>query len=143
MKIKKIDKIDNKISNFIFNLRNKYYVRKNSITKSKITLKNHKTWVKNFFKRKNILFIIMKKEILIGYVRLELEKKKYNVSWALTKNFHGKGFAKKSLRFATKNKLYKYKALINKKNVISLKVASHSKFKSKMTKNNLVYLYKN
>lgn len=56
MKIKKIDKIDNKISNFIFSLRNKYYVRKNSLTKSKITLKNHKTWIKNFFKKK-IYFI--------------------------------------------------------------------------------------
>ena len=143
MKIKKIDKIDNKISNFIFSLRNKYYVRKNSLTKSKITLKNHKTWIKNFFKRKNILYIIMKKEVLIGYVRLELNRKIYNVSWALTKNFHGKGYAKKSLHFATKNKLYKYKALIKNKNVISLKVANHSKFKSKMTKNNLVYLYKN
>lgn len=85
----------------------------------------------------------MKKEVLIGYVRLELDRKIYNVSWALTKNFHGKGYAKKSLDFATKNKLYKYKALIKNKNVISLKVASHSKFKSKMTKNNLVYLYKN
>ena len=143
MKIKKVNKIDKRISNFIFSLRNKYYVRKNSLTKSKITLKSHKTWIKNFFKKKNILYIITKKEVLIGYIRLELDRKIYKISWALTKGFYGKGYAKKSFNFATKNKLHKYKALIKNKNVRSLKVASHSEFKYKMIKNNVVYLYKN
>ena len=51
MEIIKIKKIDEKISNFIFNLRNKSYVRKNSLKNSKINLKNHQTWVQNFSKK--------------------------------------------------------------------------------------------
>ena len=143
MKIKKITKVDEKISNFIFNLRNKDYVRKNSLRNSKITIKNHKVWIKNFLKKNNILYIITIREVPIGYVRLELERKIYNASWALIKKFHGKGYAKKILDYTTQKKHYKYKALIKKRNIASIKIAIHAKFKFKMSKNNVIYLYKN
>tara|TARA_B100000686_G_C16760628_1_gene958431 strand:+ start:992 stop:1423 length:432 start_codon:yes stop_codon:yes gene_type:complete len=143
MEIIKIKKIDEKISNFIFNLRNKSYVRKNSLKNSKINLKNHQTWVQNFSKKNNKLYVIMQEKILIGYFRLEFNKKMYNTSWALIKKFHGKGYAKKGLNYVTKNKSYKYKAVIKKNNLASLNVATFANFKLKRTKNNIFYLYKN
>ena len=68
MKIKKINKTNEKISNFIFYLRNEKYVRKNSLKNSKILLKNHKIWFQNFFNKKNLFFLILEKKTLIGYV---------------------------------------------------------------------------
>ena len=52
MKTKSVKKYDEKISTFIFNLRNKIYVRKNSLNRKKIKYKDHKVWLKNFFKKK-------------------------------------------------------------------------------------------
>lgn len=143
MKIKKINYISEKISNFIFKLRNKDYVRKNSLNNSKISLKNHKIWIKNFLDKKNIIYIIKENELLIGYIRLELSKKIYNVSWAMMKKFHGKGYTKKALNYATKNKSFKYKAFIKRNNLPSLKVAFYSKFKIKRNVGDIIYLYKN
>tara|TARA_Y100000768_G_scaffold387080_1_gene377184 strand:- start:49 stop:480 length:432 start_codon:yes stop_codon:yes gene_type:complete len=142
MNIKKIVKFDEKISNFIHNLRNKDYVRKSSIKSSKIRLKTHKAWIKKFFKKNNKLYIIKKNEVPIGYVRLELERKVYKTSWALTKNFQNRGYAKKGLIHATKSKKYKYKALIKNNNEASIKIALHSKFKIKRSRKGIIYLYK-
>ena len=143
MKIKKITKINNKISNFVFNLRNKSYVRKNSINLCKIKKKIHTNWIKKFLNKKNKLYIILEKNVMIGYIRLELDKKIFNTSWAFIKKFNGKGYAKKSLSYVTKNKQHKYKALIKTANIASINVAINSKFKFKKIKKNLVYLNKN
>ena len=143
MKIKKINKTNEKISNFIYYLRNEKYVRKNSLKNSKILLRNHKIWFQNFFNKKNLFFLILEKKTLIGYVRLELNRKIYNTSWALLKKYHGKGYAKNALKYATKNKNLRYRALIKKNNLASLKIAFYSEFQVKKTINNIIYLYKN
>ena len=143
MNVKKIKKIDGVISSFIFNLRNKNYVRKNSINYSKIKFKNHKVWIKNFLKKKNKLYIIKEGKLPIGYIRLELENKKYNTSWAFIKKFQGKGYAKKSLNYVTRNRKFKYKALIKTKNIASMKLATQCLFKSRTKKSGIAYLYKN
>ena len=56
MRILRIRSNNKKISNFIFNLRNKSYVRENSLNKNKIQFSEHEKWIKNFFKKK-IFFI--------------------------------------------------------------------------------------
>ena len=112
--IKVVKKLNDKISNFIFKLRNKIYVRKNSLNNSKINSKSHKLWIQKFLNKKNKLYIVSKRKIPIGYIRLELNKKIYNTSWALDKKYHGKGYAKKSLIYTTKNKKFKYMAIIKK-----------------------------
>ncbi len=141
--IKKITKIDEVTINFILNLRNKSYVRKNSLNNNKIDISSHREWVRKFFLVKNRLYIIKKKKILIGYVRLELNKNKYNTSWAILKEFSGKGYAKKALNYATKYKQLKYKAIIKKDNLASINVATSTKFVVKKKIKNLFYLYKN
>tara|TARA_B100000989_G_C19516620_1_gene461987 strand:- start:160 stop:591 length:432 start_codon:yes stop_codon:yes gene_type:complete len=143
MNVKKVKKIDEKISTFLFNLRNKNYVRKNSTNYSKIKLKNHNQWIKKFLKTKNKLYIVKKGKLPIGYVRLELKRNIYNTSWALTKKFQGKGYAKKSLSYVTRNRRYKYKALIKTKNIASIKIATQCLFKFRTKKSGIAYLYKN
>ena len=56
MKIMNIKKFDEKISIFIFNLRNKSYVRKNSLNNKIIKYKDHTTWLKKFLKKKYFLY---------------------------------------------------------------------------------------
>ena len=131
MNVKKVKKIDEKISTFLFNLRNKNYVRKNSTNYSKIKLKNHNQWIKKFLKTKNKLYIVKKGKLPIGYVRLELKRNIY------------KGYAKKSLSYVTRNRRYKYKALIKIKNIASIKIATQCLFKFRTKKSGIAYLYKN
>jgi len=142
MKIMNIKKFDEKISIFIFNLRNKSYVRKNSLNDKIIKYKDHTTWLKKFLK-KNIFYIIVYQEKMIGYIRLELKKNIYISSWALEKKYQGKGISKKCLVLATNKKRQKYMAIIKQKNLASIKVANHAKFKLKIIKNQICYLYKN
>ena len=131
-----------KISYFLFNLRNKSYVKRNSINKKNLKFSQHKKWFDNFFKKKNILYIITKKKIMIGYIRLEKIKKYYNISWAILKKYQKMGLMKKSLILATKSKKYKYKALIKKTNIASIYIAEKAKFKRKYKKKDILYYLK-
>ena len=143
IKIYEVKKINVKISEFLFKLRNRIYVRKNSLNNSIITVKSHKLWIKKFFNKKNKLYIVSTSNKPIGYIRLELINNIYNTSWALYKKYQNKGYAKRSLIYATKNKKYKYKAIIKKKNLVSLNLAKIADFKLKKTLNNTFHLYKN
>ena len=98
--------------------------------------------MKKFFLKKNILFLIYEDKIKIGYVRLEKYRKVFNVSWAITKKYQKKGFIKKSVKFATKNKNYKYKATIKKNNIASKKIALNANFKLKYIKGEILYYFK-
>ena len=52
MKLIRVQFYDIKISRFIFTLRNKNYVRNNSINTKKIKISEHKKWFENFLKKK-------------------------------------------------------------------------------------------
>ena len=52
MKLIRVKLYDIKISKFLFALRNKNYVRKNSINKKKLKISEHKKWFDNFLKKK-------------------------------------------------------------------------------------------
>ena len=142
MRLIKVKSDNPKISNFLFNLRNKSYVKKNSINTKNLKFSHHKKWFENFLKIKNILYLITKKKVMIGYIRLEKIKKYYNVSWAILKKYQKMGLAKRSLILATKSKKYKYKALIKKANIESIYIAEKAKFKRKYIKKDILYYFK-
>lgn len=142
MKLIKVKNNEKKISKFLFTLRNKYYVRKNSITKKEIKWCDHEKWLHNFFLKKNFIYIVKEKKKLIGYVRFEKKKDVYNVSWAILKKFQRRGIMKKSLKNTTKYKNMKYRSIILNKNKPSIKIAENAKFKLKFKKNNQSYFYK-
>tara|TARA_Y100000389_G_scaffold194715_1_gene225106 strand:- start:40 stop:477 length:438 start_codon:yes stop_codon:yes gene_type:complete len=143
MNLQSIRKYDEKSSFFIFNLRNKFYVRKNSLDKKIIKLEDHTKWLKKFFKKKNLIYLITNNNKLIGYIRLDIKRNIHNVSWAIEKKYHGKGITKKFLKKTTNKKKFVYSAIVKKNNIPSLKVAMHANFKLKTIKNQLCYLYKN
>ena len=143
MNLKRLKKYNKKISVSIFDLRNKHYVRNNSLNKKLINFKDHTKWIINFLKKKNIIYSIFKDKKFIGYIRLENKKNIYNVSWALDKKYHSKGIIKKSLVKATNNKKNVYYAIVKKNNTASIKVAKHASFELDKIKNQFCHFYKN
>ena len=141
MKIVKINLYSEKVSRFLFVLRNKNYVRENSFNKKIIRYQNHKCWLKKYLK-KNTINILIYNNQMVGYVRLQKSKTYIDCSWAILKKFQGKGFAVKGLKDSTK-KRYTYRASIKVNNITSKIVAEKANFRSKLIRNNIQYYYKN
>ena len=78
MAIKQLIEFNYKESIFLYDLRNKKYVRKNSINLKKVSLKKHDLWFRNFLMNKNNKFYLIKyyKKILDI---LEWNQKKINL----------------------------------------------------------------
>ena len=142
MRLVKVKSKDKEISEFLFNLRNKSYDQKNFINKKTIIFEEHEKWFEKFFKKKNILYLIYKNKLMIGYIRLEKLKNNFYVSWAILKKYQKKGFAKQSLLLATKAKTYKYIALIKKNNLASIYIAEKANFKLKYLRKNILFYSK-
>ena len=126
MKIIKINLYSEKVSRFLFVLKNKNYVRANSFNKKIISFQNHKYWLKKYLK-KNTINILIYKNQMIGYVRLQKSRTHMDCSWAILKKFQGKGFAVKGLKASTKKK-HSYRALIKVNNIASKIVAEKANF---------------
>lgn len=132
-----------KVSNFLFNLRNKSYVRLQSIKKKKIKLNDHEVWFKKIILlKKNKLFLIKYKKKIVGYVRLAKQLKLTIVSWALLKEYQKKGIAIKALTEATKRKKITYKAVIKRNNIASINLAIRCGFKKKKIKKDIIFFIK-
>ena len=142
MKLIKVKSNNIKISKFLFELRQKNYVKKNSLNKKKIYFSEHEEWLRKFFLKKNILFLIYNQKLKVGYVRLEKNRNIFNVSWAIIKKYQKKGLIKKGVKIATKNKNYKYKAIIKKNNIASKKIALNANFKLRYSKDEIDYYFK-
>jgi hypothetical protein len=141
VKFIRIKNYDEKVSKFLFNLRNKNYVRKNSLNKKIISYKNHHNWFKNII-IKSSLNIILFKKTMVGFIRLEKNKNFTDCSWAVLNKFQGNNIATKGLRNVTSQKI-KYRAKIKNDNHASIKVAKKSGFNLKLKRNNIQYFYKN
>lgn len=143
MVIKEIKRISETQINFIYKLRNNLHVRNACLNKKKINFKTHIIWLENFKKNKNKFYLIKENKKNIGYIRLEKNNFFFNVSWALNKNYNGKGYMTKSLQDVTNspiNNISKFKAFILKENIASIKVAIKSGFKRKNTEKDF-YIY--
>lgn len=118
----------------IFILKNKSYVRKNSLTKKKIKYNEHQNWLKKFIK-KNYFYVITSNKKFAGYIRVENK----NISWALEKKYWGKinffNYLKKISKIG-------YKAVVRKNNVPSLIIALKAGFKIRSLNNGLIFLRK-
>lgn len=127
----------------MFKLRNKKYVVDNSINKQNILYSKHDKWLRTFLKQDNILYLVLEGKIMIGYVRLEKKQNYFDLSWAVIKKKHNQGIGTKSLRFATKNKKLKYRAIIKKRNISSIRIAEKVGFKRKYSKKNFIHFFLN
>jgi RimJ/RimL family protein N-acetyltransferase len=90
--------------------------------------------------KNNKFYLIKYYKKNIGYIRVELKKNKFIVSWALLNQFKGKGIMAKNLKKVTNNKKIKYTAIIKKNNLASIKVAKKSGFKFCSSDKNLSFV---
>ena len=124
----------------LLSIRNKIYVRENSINKKKISLEVHKKWFNSFIqKKRNRIYGLFFKNNLIGFISIDVRKKN-NVSWNLKKNYWVKVNFYKFLKNVTK--IGKYTANIKIDNISSLIIALKSGFRIFKTKKNIVFLKK-
>ncbi len=124
----------------LLSIRNKIYVRENSINKKKISLEVHKKWFNSFIqKKRNRIYGLFFKNNLIGFISIDVRKKN-KVSWNLKKNYWGKVNFYKFLKNVTK--IGKYTANIKIDNISSLIIALKSGFRIFKTKKNIVFLKK-
>tara|TARA_B100000427_G_scaffold313626_1_gene306112 strand:+ start:1913 stop:2545 length:633 start_codon:yes stop_codon:yes gene_type:complete len=149
----KIEKISNKHTRYIFNLRNERNVREFSKNKKIIKFQDHLEWLKKFKKNKNNKFFIFlsKNNSKMGYVRFKIQGKSAYVSIAITKKFRGMGFSKNMLLAAEKKmKVKNFIAVVNKKNLSSISLfhsLNYYKFKNQgdfilMKKNKSIKVHK-
>ena len=116
----------------LLSIRNKIYVRENSINKKKISLEVHKKWFNSFIqKKRNRIYGLFFKNNLIGFISIDVRKKN-KVSWNLKKNYWGKVNFYKFLKNVTK--IGKYTANIKIDNISSLIIALKSGFRIFKTK---------
>ena len=143
MEIKELKEKNIKSLNFIFILRNKRYVRKNSAVTKKIGINEHENWFKKFFKnKKNKIYIIKTNKKEIGYIRLQKKRNTFELSWALLSSYKGKKIISKCLKKVTLRKKNNYKAKIKKNNYASIKAAYNAGFRFKKNEKSFVYVHK-
>jgi RimJ/RimL family protein N-acetyltransferase len=134
----KIENLNKKHSKFLYRLRNDEESRSISINKSIISYDDHKIWLNSILKNSNssIFIFLNKKNSKIGYVRLEIFKKKTFVSIALIKEYRNKGISKIMLtKVEDLTKVKCFYASVNKKNFISIALfKSLNYYKYKTTK---------
>ncbi len=120
MKLKKASLKDAK---FIYNLRNNFENRFNSLNTEFINYKNHKKWFKKALDKEIIYKISFKKKDC-GYIRLTKKNTIYFVSICVDKKFRKKNVASSSL-ISIENKIPAYselRAIVKKSNLASKKL---------------------
>tara|TARA_A100001011_G_C13742910_1_gene608189 strand:- start:22 stop:438 length:417 start_codon:yes stop_codon:yes gene_type:complete len=123
---------------YLRTLRNKTYIRINSLNKKKVSKKDHKNWLdKN---KKNKIFILKDKKKNIGYIRID--EKKF-VSWALEKKYWGKIKFADYLKKTINNKKFTYFCEIIRNNIRSQIVALKAGFQFDKSKENIIRFKKN
>ena len=89
--IRPIKKAD---EDFLYLLRNNNKVRKESLNSNKISLYEHKLWMKKKLKYKyNLYFIILKNKQKIGFIRYDKTDFFYNISVAILPKYQKSGLA--------------------------------------------------
>jgi RimJ/RimL family protein N-acetyltransferase len=93
-----------------YDLANEITVRKWSLNSSRIKYESHKKWFKKKLKKKEFYFWkLMKNSICYGLIRIELIRKKYQLSYLIAKKFRGKNLGSKIIILAVQ-KIYKEKS---------------------------------
>ncbi|MDC0961090.1 hypothetical protein OAR40_01440 [Candidatus Pelagibacter sp.] len=109
---------------YLRKLRNKSYIRSNSLNKKIISKKNHEKWLKK--NKSNKIYVIKNIRKNIGYIRIN---ERNFVSWALEKKYWGKIKFPDYLKKSTRNKKITYFCIILVDNLRSQIVALKAGFR--------------
>lgn len=118
-------------------LRNKSYVRLNSLNKKIISNEEHINWVKK--NKKNKIYVLKNRKKNVGYIRIN--KNKF-VSWALEKRFWGKIKFSEYLKKSISDKKFNYLCVIFSDNLRSQIVALKAGFRFKKVVGKKIYFFK-
>lgn len=130
MKIK-LKKANENDSQFLFDLRNKDYVYKNSGTPKPVEWQEHINWLEKVFsgQANKDLFVIELAGDRAGQVRFDInqENKQAIVNISLLKEFQGKGIAKEAIeqgmdKMAKEKEIKKFIAEVHQDNTASQKL---------------------
>ena len=119
----KLRKVSLKDARFIYNLRNNFENRFNSLNTGFISYKSHEKWFKKALVKEDIYKINFKKKDC-GYIRLTKKNTIYFVSICVNKKFRKKNIASLSLN-SIENKIPYYselRAIVKKSNLASKKL---------------------
>ena len=146
-------------SKFLFNLYNSGVQKGFTNRKKKISFDHHKIWLNNIlFEKKNLIFICMKRNVKIGYIRYnKLAKNISSISIIFKESFRknkiSSYFLQKTLIYIKKHtKIKKIYAEVLKSNKRSQKFFTNNNFflekkskfmNSNFDKKNLVYYFHN
>lgn len=122
---------------YIRKLRNKSYVRLNSLNKKIILNEEHIKWVKK--NKINKIYILKNRTKNIGYIRINENK---FVSWALEKKFWGKIKFFEYLKKSISNKKFNYSCVILSDNLRSQIVALKAGFRFNKMVGKKIYFFK-
>jgi len=122
---------------YIRKLRNKSYVRLNSLNKKIISNEEHIKWVKK--NKINKIYILKNRKKNIGYIRINENK---FVSWALEKKFWGKIKFSEYLKKSISNKKFNYLCVILSNNLRSQIVALKAGFRFNKMIGKKIYFFK-
>lgn len=134
--LKEIKSIDD--FEYIRKLRNKSYIRSNSLSNKIISKRDHQIWIKN--NKTNKIYILKNIKKNIGYIRIN---EKNFVSWSLEKKYWGKIKFSDFLKKSISNKKIIYFCLILNNNIRSQIVALKAGFKFFKKKEKKIIFKKN
>ena len=136
--IKKEDKIS------IFKWSNLKSIRNYSLSKNRISLKEHEKWFNGKLKsKKDIIKIANIANNDIGLVRIEKKRKYYYLSYLILPKFRRKGYGFRTLKILInfvkqERKISKIIANVNKKNYASIKIFKKLNFVEKQSRLNII-----
>lgn len=128
----------------LFNWRNDFITRKNSINQNKITKSNHKLWLSDSLMNEyREIYILEKNMIPVGTIRTDhIDINKYILSWNISPEHRGKGLGNMILELYLKNRKGEFLAEIKSSNIASIKIVEKNKFQLLNTKNDILTFVK-
>lgn len=129
----------------VFELSNKEYVRKHSITENKIIWDEHLKWFNDALENRNIVFYIVtnKDSMFLGQVRFSITNNDAIISISLTNMLIGKGLSKSILDnaintlFQERTEVKSITALVSESNLPSLNLFKKLNFSFETSKSSI------
>ena len=128
----------------IWHINNDSLSRKFSLNTKKFSYKRHIKWLRKVLKKKTEeIYLVKKKNTIIGIIRCKKIKKLFYLSWSLDKKYRNKGYGKIMLKEFVESKNKTFFAKIKKENKASIHISKFAGFKLSKRKNDvLTFFYK-
>jgi len=141
--LRKCTEIDNDL---IYKMANDPVVRNNSFNISVIKYEEHCLWYKDRLMNDNVMmYVVENNNLAIGQLRLSKQMDKATISYSISKEYRGKGYANNILTLAKEvalfNNIKTLEGFVKKDNIASRKAFVNNGFKEFEEKENYKYIF--